>query len=372
MYWVAEFNDFVKDWLKFNAPDILDQFNYSLLLEKEIYWTTGRNTYRWEITGAQDRNGKNSVYNVIPNKWIPFEEQPKRTFAECMFESAQDIANKGKTIDFFWSGGLDSNGVLLAFNELGLHKQLHVIMGGETESPELFEKIVKGRMDYTITDETSNLATLYGISKPDKHLWTSGCESDLLLGCKSNMNGRGNPRNEDYLTEEELKYRWNTNRRYNSSNRLYRYAENFDGDWIDINNHSTFYMHESLERWAINHVIDENMVYWDPCHEDYGDPLIWHRNIGYNESSAYHKYFLKCKMPLRDFIYSVTKDKFLSYQMGEGVSLFRLKYERVADGQPPRKKPNATMKNIAFLDDGTVVTRENFNDFDWTEYINTK
>lgn len=54
MYWVAEFNDFVKDWLKFNAPDILDQFNYSLLLEKEIYWTTGRNTYRWEITGAQD------------------------------------------------------------------------------------------------------------------------------------------------------------------------------------------------------------------------------------------------------------------------------------------------------------------------------
>ena len=27
---------------------------------------------------------------------------------------------------------------------------------------------------------TKYLATLYGISKPDKHLWTSGCESDLL------------------------------------------------------------------------------------------------------------------------------------------------------------------------------------------------
>ena len=63
-----------------------------------------------------------------------------------MFESVSTfIANSGKTIDFFWSGGLDSNvAMLIAFNELGLEKQLHVIMGGKLESPDLFEKIVRG------------------------------------------------------------------------------------------------------------------------------------------------------------------------------------------------------------------------------------
>ena len=79
-----------------------------------------------------------------------FKEYPKQSFADCMFESAQSIANSGKTIDFFWSGGLDSNAMLLAFNELGLEKQLHVIIGGSLETPELFEKIIKGRIDYVI------------------------------------------------------------------------------------------------------------------------------------------------------------------------------------------------------------------------------
>ena len=50
-------------------------------------------------------------------KWIPYKEYPKQSFADCMFDAAQSIANEGKTIDIFWSGGLDSNAMLIAFNE---------------------------------------------------------------------------------------------------------------------------------------------------------------------------------------------------------------------------------------------------------------
>ena len=54
--------------------------------------------------------------------WVPFQEYPQTSFKDAMIESAQNIASKGKTIDFLWSGGLDSVAGLLAFIEAGLDK----------------------------------------------------------------------------------------------------------------------------------------------------------------------------------------------------------------------------------------------------------
>ena len=57
------------------------------------------------------------MYNVkSPLEWIPYKEYPKQSFTDCMFDAAQSIANEGKTTDIFWSGGLDSNAMLIAFN----------------------------------------------------------------------------------------------------------------------------------------------------------------------------------------------------------------------------------------------------------------
>ena len=369
LFWTPEFNVLVKDWLKSHAPDILDEFNYSILLEKEILYECGKNSYLSHPTGVQDRKGEHGLYNVSALKWIPYEEQPKQSFAECMFESAQSIADKGKTIDFFWSGGLDSTAMLIAFNELGLEKQLHVIMGGEPEEPELFEKIIKGRMRYTL-DETATMA-IYGIAKPDENVWTSGVEADILLGATSGGGARDNKFRGNPLaaTPRIGTVLWKYIRRYNISNRLYRMVANFDSDWVDINNHSSFYTHESIEKWVINHMIAGDMVHWDIGHEGWGDRHTWQRNAGYNDLAPSQKRYLKCKMPLRDFIYDITKDKSLSYQKVKNLSEMRLKWEIVSDGEKPIKKNKLPFRNIAFTGDGNVITRENFNDYDWLSYI---
>jgi hypothetical protein len=131
---------------------------------------------------------------------------------------------------------------------------------------------------------------------------------------------------------------------------------NFASDWVDINNHSSFYTHESIEKWLINHMIAGDIVHYNYIHEGWGDPRVWHRNDGYNDLAPSQKYYLKCKMPVRDFISNITKDKSLSYQMGKSVSTFKILNE---------KPPNV----LAITSEGTIINQNNFNDFDWTPYI---
>ena len=111
------------------------------------------------------------------------------------------------------------------------------------------------------------------------------------------------------------------------------------------------------------------MVFYDATHEGWGEPLVWHKNAGYNDLAESQKHYLKCKMPIREFIYDITKDKSLSYQMGKNVSAFRLKWKKVSEGESAIKKTNLNLKNLAITGDGDVITRKNFNDYDWTPYI---
>ena len=142
-----------------------------------------------------------------------------------MFESVKLLADKGKTIDFFWSGGLDSTACLLAFNELGLHKQLHVIMGGAPESPELFEKVVKGRMDYS-WDETATASVVFGLAKPDEHVLSSCAEFDPMFG---GMHAAVGPVIDGGGTGA-VEQTWNTKRRYYISKETWRNMDNFSGE----------------------------------------------------------------------------------------------------------------------------------------------
>jgi len=364
IYWSKEFKDNITNWLEDNHPLFMQEWNYYLLFEKEILWNAGHNSYAYDhLTGVIDRTGKNKfLFNTNPLiKWVPFQEYPKTNFADCMFETARNIADTGKTIDFLWSGGLDSTASLLAFNELGLEKQLHVIMGGELESPDLFEKIVKGRMDYT-WDETSSENVFFSIAQPNKHVLCTSAEADLMFGDKGTLAARGNSIENSFDC-------WENKRRYYSSTRTWKYISNFNGDWLDTDNYMPFYMQESIEKWACNHIIGGDMVFYDATHEGWGEPLVWHKNAGYNDLAESQKHYLKCKMPIREFIYDITKDKSLSYQMGKNVSAFRLKWKKVSEGESTIKKTNLNLKNLAITGDGDVITRKNFNDYDWTPYI---
>jgi hypothetical protein len=358
VWWTGDFNSLIKDWVINNKPDLLDSLNNSILLEKEMWLEAGFDAYRFSsVTGLMDRKHKTQfMYNVkSPLEWIPYKEYPKQSFTDCMFDAAQSIASEGKTIDIFWSGGLDSNAMLIAFNELGLHKQLRIIIGGSPETPELFHKLIKGRIDYVI-DETSTMTNTYGLAKPDEHVWTAGPEADLMFGAAANLHGVGIDIKDDVGS-------WNFKRRYNYTYRLFRMISNCNLNWVDIRNHKSFFTHPSIEKFAVNHTLSGEMVFynltsagWDSSNKP--GATQWFRTVGYGDKHAKNqKHYLTCKMPIRDFVYDFTKDKTISYHIPKVISVFRMKYDRPSDPSVTRiQKLMPPLRNIAITGDGIVIT----------------
>ena len=367
VYWNRVFVDMVGSWVKKEHPHFYKE--WSVLIEKDItrkpspaILHEGRNQPASALGGkdralfkhpsnksylAVDRAGEHETafhtHSLVP--WIPFVEYPRKSFSDCMFESVKLLADRGKTIDFFWSGGLDSNACLLAFNELGLHKQLHVIMGGVPESPELFEKVVKGRMDYS-WDETSTARVVFGLAKPDEHVLSSCAEFDSLFG-----HNYGFDADETTAAAEQA---WNIKRRYYNGKNSWRNIDNFSGDWVNIDNYMPISMQEPLEKWLCNHVIDENIIYWDITSADWDDEDWWKKGIAPNAPGQEH--YRKCKMPLRDFLYMLTKDEYISYRQPKQASMLKLDLSE-------------SRRIIAITNDGDCVTIDNFHNFDWTKYI---
>ena len=366
VWWSSSFNELIRTWLKNNNPDVLDNFENLEFLEKNVYLFMGYNSRLHTLTGLSDRKHKTQfIYNQTSDcEWLPYQEYPKQSFTDCMLGAAQSIASVGKTIDLFWSGGLDSTAMLIAFNELGLHKQLRIIMGGPPEVSILFDKLIKGRIDYII-DQTSTYVCTFSFAKPDEHVWTAGVEADIVFGAKASLRSKGISV-KDY---SEWCYLWNAKRRYGYTHRMFRMIVYCNVDWIDINNHKSFYTHPSIEKFVINQTLSEEMVFYDLTDEKWNDE--WISTIGYDKSTKGQKHYLSCKMPLRDFIYSFTKDDSISYKMPKITSEMRLSFQKPSIGSPMPfvKKHMPPPRNIAVTDEGVVITRDNFLDYDWLDYI---
>ena len=370
VWWTGDFNSLIKDWVINNRPDLLDSLNDSILLEKEMWVEIGHNAYRFAVlTGLMDRKHETQfMYNTkFDHEWIPYEEHPKQSFTDCMFDAAKSVADEGKTIDLFWSGGLDSNAMLIAFNELGLHKQLRVIMGGSPESPELFDKLIKGRIDYVFADPNTQTET-YSLAKPDEHVFTAGIEADFMFGGTNLFSIDIDIK--DYMRS------WNFKRRYNWSNRLFRMIGNCNLNWVDIRNHKSFFTHPSIEKFVVNYTLSGEMVFYnlaDSGWDNSGQPGLaqWLRTVGLGDKhSKNQKHYLTCKMPIRDFVYNFTKDKTISYDAPKVISIFRMKFDKSSDPSVTHiKKLMPESRNIAITGEGVVITRDNFSDYDWSEYI---
>jgi hypothetical protein len=103
VYWNMGFLDTVEQWIKTEHPLFLQE--WELLLKADLS-LSHRAGYVTSSQSTLDRAGEfETVFHTQPLiPWIPFKEYPRKDFADCMFESAQLLADKGKTIDFFWSG----------------------------------------------------------------------------------------------------------------------------------------------------------------------------------------------------------------------------------------------------------------------------
>jgi hypothetical protein len=147
-------------------------------------------------------------------------------------------------------------------------------------------------------------------------------------------------------------------------------------NWVDIRNHKSFFTHPSIEKFAVNHTLSGEMVFynltsagWDSSNKP--GAAQWFRTVGYGDKHAKNqKHYLTCKMPIRDFVYNFTKDKTISYHIPKVISVFRMKYDRPSDPSVTRiQKLMPPLRNIAITGEGIVITRENFSDYDWSMYM---
>ena len=359
VWWTGEFSDRVERWINDNHPLYIQEWLQGLTEERKYFKSAGQRVWTGSSTKIGqarsqgtflDRSGeKHITYRTKSiTGWVPFERQPKQDFSDCMFEAAKEIANQGKTIDLFWSGGLDSNAGLLTFNELGLHKQLRLIIGGYMESPDIFEKYVKGRIEY-VWDEEGTQNKLFSIAKPDEHVICSMGEACPMYGVKSNFSGRG-------IVVKDKDSAWDFKRRYFTQHSTFRYIANFDAPWIDINNYKPYFLSEGLEKWLINHVLDGEMMYYDLTDDGWGEHGNEWYKTGRKPDAPYQDYYRTCKMALRHHLYKISGDKYKSYIQPKEASGVRL-------------KQTGPLRNIAVTGEGVVITHENFDEFDWSEYI---
>lgn len=287
----------------------------------------------------------NTSTHTLNMPWVEYQHYPEWDMddvTDAMMASAQILADTGKTIDLFWSGGLDSTGALIALNEI-CPKQLRVIIGGYTEYPEYYDKVVK-HLDHVI-DDTGNLMS---IAKPDKHVYCPCGQGDELFGAP----GRGDREMVEKYTDtrEKILVNWELTREYKWATGGLRFIQEFSGDKMDMENHLQLYTQKPLEKWAINQHktgLESELFTGIPPKGDH-----W-------EDEHYHKW----KIPLRKFLYKFTKDEEFSFKKKKIMSLDR------AQTNLQKYKHEKEYRVWAVLEDGTIITKDNIDQYDWQGFF---
>ena len=282
-----------------------------------------------------------------------YPEVENSDVTDALMASAEILASTGKTIDLFWSGGIDSTAALIALNEV-CPKQLHVIIGHSTEYQGYYDKVVK-HLDHTINTESA----VFKEASPDKHILTPCGQADEVFG--SAGFGKAARGYED--SPEKIWKTWELKREYKWSSGTLRFLLEWEGDKMDMSNHMPIYVQPPMEKWAVN----EHRKGWrEACGTIFGQ-------MDENNPETYccvnwmpDEHYLKCKMPLRDHIYKFTKDKEYAYGKVKGISLLRAQVlnNRIAHGDPKHD-----YRVWGILDDGTVLTKDNISSYDWRDFF---
>lgn len=330
--------------------DFLEEFEFKLDEEK-VYLNKYSRPHNWFLN---DMLGENEFVFNMSRKHFPdvkyeyTENLP--SFKDILLERALEISKKGKQIQIFYSGGIDSVATLLAFYEVCPKDQLQVIMGGGDlvvkNYPKLFNEIIKD-LNYKFTDN------LFGIADPSKYVYTTGNEADRLFGAdgftlimgkakrdKDSKFGYESNVTDVPTTDDPDNWEWNWNRwwgitRHTYLTQSFRMLQNISCEKIDIDNYQPLFFDKKVLQFAINLHIDKKHKWY---------------NSGRN---ANLKRYQEGKIWVRDFIFDLYGDREYSYHGGKTLNY----YHQI---QHHYKKPFAPLFNVlAIKEDGTVITRDN-------------
>ena len=96
-----------------------------------------------------DRTGHSNPFHMSYNP-IPKFKKFNKSWEECCMEAARDLWKLGKPIELFWSGGIDSSGVLIALLETKSDSDvlnIRYTQDSIDEFPLMWEKMVKDKND---------------------------------------------------------------------------------------------------------------------------------------------------------------------------------------------------------------------------------
>jgi hypothetical protein len=236
-------------------------------------------------TGIVDRLGEKHfgirTANIDPIP--PNEESNVGDLHDLLLTSAEKLCKLNKTIDVFWSGGLDSTATLLCLLQYSGEYQVRVKLseGSIDEYPQFYTDWVSVLPHEINRDK--NIRSM--ISKNNMTVFAN--EADTLYSC-----GAINE-TDDWDFYEKIRYGWTWRR--------YRNYEGYTHDMVHLDNCQSLFIDYDVQRWFIDkHCRGELMRE----RLDQGTPS-----------------YLKGKMELRDLIAYYTGDKEYAYKKDKVVSL---------------------------------------------------
>ena len=308
-----------------------------------------------------DRQGKNDfVYHMhhhLPDIACTYHHDiANMSFTEICIETAKHLSAKGKTIDVFWSGGLDSTCVLLSLLEV-CPNQIRVILNPENnEYMDLFHKRVS-HLEHTFIHTTEEL---YGTAKADTNIFTTGVQADLWFAEFFDLEYLKKMQS---LTPEERCLVQSTHGRYNYTMFDVRFLKHTKLDQININNHQPFFVQPLTEKFAINYTLDNKMVF--------------HAIVGKDEKTKLMETipdYSTAKMPLRDCIAELGGDNDFAYTVRKRPST------TYGFGRPDTRWPLLKYNNLykqeladivlAITGEGRIIRGSNILDFDIQDFYN--
>lgn len=285
---------------------------------------------------AIDREEKvNYLFDTKAHTKIPkMEYKELKSFNELMIERATELKNLNKTIQLFWSGGVDSTAALFALREVcPNHVMVQTSPDAINESPEMFKKYVKD-LDHNIHMDNN----LLGVADPNKYIVTTACCADQMY----NTNGHGR------LTVENTdpKQHWYERNRFGRSHRTFRWFLNTELEEINVDNIKPFYDCSYIEQHFINMILDGRLTFTDKSDEHYKEH----------------------KKDIRKFLMKYEYDFGMNKLGRQDIRHSDKELMKAVNFNSGKSKEVPQWKNMAITAEGKVIRREKESKNNYIEY----
>ena len=194
---------------------------------------------------------------------------------DLMYQRAEELTNKNNTIQFFWSGGVDSTAALLVLKDICPKDQLLIQMTPTSieENPVIWNRLVKNFHHNIYTGDhlfevanTKNVVVECGSADT---LWNSTnpfdekLPSDFFQQKNEEIYSYGTEERYKVITSTNAKRRWYMRMRFAHSHKRYRFFTHSKEDKLNLNNINPFYDTPNIEQYFMNKIIDGTLTHTD-------------------------------------------------------------------------------------------------------------